>query len=218
VFAREPVAGRVKTRLVPPLRSDEAADLAAACLADLTRRLGRIDARRVVALPPDASPEGVARCVPAGWEAADQGEGDLGQRLARATTRELHRGRAPVAVIGADHPDVPLAAVEGALAAAAAGRIGWITTADGGYACVALARPLPGFFAGIPWSTSGVAAASRAAAARLGIALVDTGPWYDLDTADDVDRFRGEPENARECPATWELLARLVPRWEERRR
>lgn len=218
VFTKQPKSGGVKTRLVPPLRPQEAADLQAAFLVDLTRNLEGIDARRVLAIPSDDDAAACARLAPPGWETAEQGEGDLGARLARSTRRAFAEGSAPVAVVGSDHPHLPLAAVEGALRAAARGGVGWITTDDGGYACLALPRPLPELFTDIPWSSPGVAAATRTAARRIRVVLQDFGPWYDLDTADDVDRFLADPANARACPATWTSLAALKPSWAERRR
>jgi len=218
LFAKEPVPGRAKTRLVPPLRANEAAALAGAALRDLARRLDTLGGHRVLAMPPEVPDATRRRWTPSGWEAADQGPGDLGARLARATSREFARGRRPVAVLGSDHPDLPLEAVRAALAAAAAGRVGWITTTDGGFACLALPEARPELFAGIPWSSPEVAPATRAAAGRLGFAMEDFGPWYDLDGAADVDRFLRDARNARECPATWTVLAGLEPPWDARRR
>lgn len=218
LFTKEPVVGQVKTRLVPPLSPAEAADLAAAFVADLTSRLAALDARLVLALPPGTSEEAFVGLVTRGWTYAAQGDGDLGRKLARATTGEFDRGATAVAVIGADHPDLPLALLEGTLRSAQAGRVGWVTTTDGGYACIALPRPMPSLFEAVPWSTTGVAAAMRNNARHLGVLLEESGPWYDLDTPDDVERFLAGPDAAEICPATWQVIASLRPPWEERRR
>ena len=208
----------MKTRLVPPLTHAEAARLARAFVADLARRLAGLDARLVLALPPGSAPEAFAGVLPPGVRIADQGPGDLGAKLACATGEEFRRGAAVVAAVGSDHPDLPRERIAAALAAAREGRVGWVTTRDGGYACVALPRPLPGLFERVPWSTPEVADATRNNARQLGVLLEDAGPWYDLDAPGDVDRFLAEPGAARECPDTWGVLTALAPAWEERRR
>jgi hypothetical protein len=52
---------------------------------------------------------------------------------------------------------------------------------DGGYYLLALKAPHAELFADIDWSTARVAAQTRAAAQRLGLALADLAPWYDVD-------------------------------------
>jgi len=210
LFAKEPVAGRVKTRLVPPLTPEEAAGLAEAFLRDLGEELRNVPGAELeVALPDGAAPDAAHALLP-GARVVRQGPGNLGERLARATAEAFAR-HAPVAAVGADHPDLPSALVSSCLDDAREGRVGWIPTEDGGYAAIALPRPLPGLFTGIPWSTSEVAAATRERAARLGVELVDRGRWYDVDTAEDLGRLSGVLESGSGCPATRAALARLDP-------
>jgi rSAM/selenodomain-associated transferase 1 len=212
LFAKEPLAGTVKTRLVPALTPEEAADLAAAFLRDLhATLLGVPGAEVVVALTDESSAEAVERLLGPGVRFARQGEGDLGERLARATGAAFARGRGPVAVVGSDHPDLPGELVAQCLEDARNGRIGWIPTEDGGYAALALPRPLPSLFEGIPWSTTKVEAATRARAAELGIALKNRGRWYDVDRIEDLARLSGVLGSGSGCPATREALARLDP-------
>jgi len=97
--------------------------------------------------------------------------------------------------------------VAAALAAAATGEVGWIPTEDGGYACLALPRPLPGLFEGVPWSTGGVAEATRNNARRLGVNLCEVGSWYDVDRPADLDRLVKDPATVQRCPATLAVLA-----------
>lgn len=220
VFAKVPRPGAVKTRLVPPLTATEAAALAAAFLDDLAGRLPGTAEHLALALPGSPGATDAAACArwtARGFALAAQGDGDLGARLARVVVREFAAGHGPVAVLGSDHPHVPLAAVRDALAAARRGAAGWITTADGGFALMALPRALPNLFRDVPWSTPGVAAAVRARAADAGVALEDFGPTFDLDTAADLDRFLADSANARECPATWRALSGRLPPRETRR-
>ncbi len=218
VLAKEPLAGQVKTRLVPPLMPSEAAQFAAACLVDLAARLASFPTRRVLALPADSSRANVRRLIDPSWVVIDQGEGDLGQRLARVTAAEFAAKAARVIVLGSDHPNLPLPWLAAALEAANSGDVGWVPTLDGGYACLALPRNLPEIFADVPWSTDRVAEATRNNARRAGVNLKTFGPWYDLDTAADLDRFLEDPASAETCPATWRVLVTLEPPWAERRK
>ena len=92
VIAKEPVAGRVKTRLCPPFSPAEAAELAAASLADTLETLLALPARRRV-LVLDGRP---GDWVPPGFEVVPQSGGGLDERLAAESalqrlTQELER-------------------------------------------------------------------------------------------------------------------------------
>jgi uncharacterized protein len=97
VLAKEPVAGRVKTRLVPPFTHAQAAALAAAALRDTLRTAARVDAKqRVLVFAGDAR-----GWAPDGWRAVPQVDGELDVRLATAFTRA---GSGPTVLIGMDTP------------------------------------------------------------------------------------------------------------------
>jgi rSAM/selenodomain-associated transferase 1 len=217
LFAKEPIPGQVKTRLVPSLTPDEAAELATAFLRDLHATLSGIaDVELVLAIPDDSSADKVASTLDSEIRVVRQGPGGLGERVARATSREFEGSPRPVAVVGSDHPDLPRPLVEACLADARGGSVGWIPTEDGGYAAIALPRALPSLFQGVPWSTGDVAAATRDNAARLDLELKDHGPWYDVDTVRDLQRLSRVLEASDACPWTRETLARLDPPLAER--
>ena len=209
LFAKEPVPGRVKTRLVPPLTPAQAARLAGAFLVDLVATLEGQPARLEIAVPADAGRANLEKLLGPDRHWVDQGDGDLGARLARTTAAAFARAPGPVAVVGSDHPNLPPDLVADALAAAAEGGVGWVPTEDGGYACVALPRPLPGLFEGVPWSTGGVADATRNNARELGVNLHEAGRWYDVDRPEDLERLAADPETRRRCPATLAVLTEI---------
>jgi hypothetical protein len=110
VFAKAPVAGRVKTRLIPALGAAGAAQLAARMLDQalaqaLAATVGPVEL--CMSLAPGA-PEWAGIPLPAGIETSDQGEGDLGARMARAAQRAIARGEA-VLLTGTDCPDLSAA-------------------------------------------------------------------------------------------------------------
>lgn len=177
VLAKEPVPGRVKTRLVPPLSYDQAAALAAAALADTLRIASfALVRRRLLVL------DGAPGCMlPPGWGYAAQREGELDVRLA-AAFGQVPDG--PALLIGMDTPQLRphhLAAFDAARYDACLG-----PAADGGYWAIGFADPRRAEAAipGVPMSTAGtfIEQLRRMRALGLRVQL--------LDVLEDVDSFK----------------------------
>lgn len=181
VVAKEPVPGRVKTRLCPPLTPTEAAALAEAALAETLSAAVASGADRVtVALdgrPGPWCPEGVV--------IVDQGEGAFDLRLARAWTAA---GPGPVLQIGMDTPQVGVAGLDAAMGHLDAPGVDAVLgpAHDGGWWALGLRRPDPSVVVGIPTSRSDTGARQRARLVARGLAHVDLWVERDLDTWDDV--------------------------------
>lgn len=186
IFAKQPQPGRVKTRLSPPLTPAEACAIYETALRETVARMTAGTATPVLCY---AGRRAWFHRVFPGRALLPQGRGDLGVRLARATARLFAAGAAPVAVIGADSPDLPLALVEQAFAALADADAAVVPCLDGGFALLALRRPVPELFAGIPWSTAEVMAVLRQRAAALGLHVVTVAAWDDLDDQDSLRRL-----------------------------
>ena len=98
VIAKQPVPGRVKTRLVPPCTHEQAAALAEAALADTLHTVLMAPARRrVLVLEGEPGP-----WLPAGFDVVPQCGGPLDERLAGAFAAV----RGPALLIGMDTPQV----------------------------------------------------------------------------------------------------------------
>jgi hypothetical protein len=165
VFAKQPVPGRVKTRLVPALGEEGAAALAQQMLdATLAEALA---SGLPVELCGDPDPDGWYRGPAVALTA--QGEGDLGERLSRAARRALREG--PVLLVGADCPALDRRRLRAAAAALESHDAVLHPTEDGGYALLGLRRFDVSLFEGIAWSTASVAAATRARIEKLGWTL-----------------------------------------------
>lgn len=100
VIAKEPVPGRVKTRLTPPFAPVEAAELAAAALLATLHAVRDVLAQRHV-LVLAGSPDGL---LPPGWRYVAQGAGGLDVRLAAAFTAVA--GGGPAVLVGMDTPQL----------------------------------------------------------------------------------------------------------------
>ncbi|HYG47626.1 MAG TPA: TIGR04282 family arsenosugar biosynthesis glycosyltransferase [Allosphingosinicella sp.] len=186
IFAKAPVPGRVKTRLIPALGAEGAAKLAARMLAGTVAEALATGLAVELCGEPDAASWHEAR---AGLALTAQGEGDLGERLARAAERVL--ADEPVLLIGADCPELDRARLQGA-AAALETRDAVIHPAhDGGYALLGLGRFDRSLFEGIEWSTATVAERTMRKIEALGWSLRVGQTLRDIDAPGDLLPLRG---------------------------
>ena len=152
VFAKAPVPGRVKTRLIPALGAEGAAALARRMLE---RTLEEALATGLpVELCGDPDPALWHEGAPVLLRA--QGDGDLGERLARAAARVVDEGDEAI-IVGADCPGLDAARLAHAARALASVDAFIHPALDGGYALIGLGRFDPSIFAGIDWSSERVA-------------------------------------------------------------
>jgi hypothetical protein len=189
IMAKAPRAGKVKTRLSPPLTLDESAALNISFLKDTAENLASIAA--------DGHAAGLISYIPIGDEAAFDGllptafslvpqRGDsFGERLLHAAQDILALGFASVCLIDSDSPTVPRIAFEQAVdeLARPGDRLVLGPSDDGGYYLIGLKHPHPEPFAHIDWSTPAVFAQTCARARTAGLELVELPRWYDVDDA-----------------------------------
>ncbi|MFF7446475.1 MULTISPECIES: DUF2064 domain-containing protein [unclassified Streptomyces] len=175
VIAKEPLPGRVKTRLTPPFTPRQAAELAAASLTDTLRAVAATPAsRRVLVL--DGAP---GPWLPPGFDVVRQGPGGLDERLAAAFAHCC----GPALLIGMDTPQVTpeLLTVDFAGCDAHFG-----AAEDGGFWALGLAEPDPGLLLGVPMSTPVTGAVQRQRLVDAGLRVRDLPRLRDVDTADDA--------------------------------
>lgn len=181
LFTRFPEPGLAKTRLIPAL----GAARAAALHRTLTERT--VVAVRESGLPLEIRSTGAPVADFTSWLGSDavidQGEGDLGDRLARAGPPY------PTIFIGADAPDVTPALLRNAADALlhAPGVIG--PAADGGYWLLGLARAVPGVFDNVDWSTDAVFDQTIKRLADAGIDPILLPELADCDRPEDLTRW-----------------------------
>ncbi|MFB7866117.1 DUF2064 domain-containing protein [Streptomyces sp. NPDC056069] len=188
VIAKQPLPGRVKTRLTPPFSPGEAASLAEAALADTLTVVRRVPAERhVLVLEGEPGP-----WLPPGFEVVPQAAGGLDARLAAAFAACRER---PALLVGMDTPQLTPELLAPALC--------WETydawfgpATDGGFWALGLARPDPALLLGVPMSRPDTGAVQQGRLRAAGLRVGTLPVLRDVDTADDARRV------AAEAPAT----------------
>jgi rSAM/selenodomain-associated transferase 1 len=198
VMAKAPRAGKVKTRLSPPLTLEQSAALNACFLRDTTQNIAEVSSMTSASGLISYSPVGdeglFDGLLPEGFALIPQrGEG-FGERLLAAAEDILACGFGTVCLIDSDSPTVPASALR--LAVDTLNRPGDRITiggsSDGGYYLIGLKKAHPEPFANIPWSTSTVYAETTSAIRAIGIELVELPLWYDVDDGETLNLLRDE--------------------------
>ena len=188
VFAKAPVPGSAKTRLIPARGAAGAARfharlgeraLETACAASL----GPVE----LCCTPDRSHPFFSKCaLRFGVSLTEQGTGDLGERMHRALAADL-----PAVLIGADCPAMTPDYLREAAAALAAGQdVALGPAEDGGYVLIAANRIRPDAFARIGWGGPDVMEDQRARLREVGWRWSELPPLWDVDRPEDLARIR----------------------------
>lgn len=185
VFAKAPVAGAVKTRLIPALGPDGAAALAARMLERTIAQVTSAGLDLELCVAPDLDALEWRGFLPEGLRVTDQGTGDLGERLARAAERVIGGGQAAM-LIGTDCPALDADRLRDAAARLGTHDAALIPALDGGYVLLGLTRFHPSLFDRIEWSTAAVAATTMERVAALGWSLFVGEGLRDIDEPADL--------------------------------
>jgi uncharacterized protein len=194
LFVKNPLPGRVKTRLAATLGPEAAAAVYRLLVRRVVENLP-LSADLVVVFDPPTEAVEIE-----GWIRGLTGErpvsfwgqapGDLGERLREAFSRAFRAGYTRVAVIGSDCVDIPAEFFTEAWRQLSEQDVVLGPATDGGYYLMALKRDCPALFNEIPWSSEQVFAltCARARAESLGVATLP--PLQDVDTESDWIRVR----------------------------
>jgi uncharacterized protein len=200
VIAKAPVAGFAKTRLIPALGAEGAAELAKKMLRHtletaLASKLGPVE---VCATPDPADTVWLNLELPNSVSWTAQGDGDLGERMARAAARTTRHGEA-ILLIGTDCPAIEVSTLHAAAQSLHQHDACLIPAFDGGYVLLGLKKYDAKLFDDMPWSTSAVAEETLKRMQQLG--------WQAkvLPTLHDID----ESADLHYLPAAWAYLKPL---------
>lgn len=194
IFAKAPLPGLAKTRLIPALGAEGAARLARRMLDHSLREAlaAGADAVELCMTPNPKDKAWLDFEPPRPVMLSDQGDGSLGERLTRASERALTASDS-VLLIGTDCPTLNAAILHDAFEALQTSDAVIAPAMDGGYVLLGFKRFDPSLFEGIAWSTSSVAEATRQRIADLSWRLREFTALRDID----------EPEDLQYLPAGW---------------
>lgn len=185
LFARYPVAERVKTRLIPALGPEGAAALHRRLVLRTVRvaEAWRASADADLEIRFDGGNEEAMRhWLGDGWRYRPQGEGDLGERMTRAFADSFRENYANTVLIGSDCPALSRESLIAAFAGLSHSRVVLGPATDGGYYLVGMTQSIPELFRGVEWGTETVFKETLRILERLALQ-----PFL-LERHDDVDR------------------------------
>lgn len=179
VIAKETVPGRVKTRLHPPLSFEQAAELAAASLADTLAVVGSLPAsRRILAFDGNLLPLGSES-----FEVIHQVSGDLDMRLGAI----FDECTGPTVLVGMDTPQLTAVNLAPVFHEWPADIDAWLGLAnDGGYWAIAMREPDGSLIRGVPMSLDDTGARQLASLETAGLRVGLLDELIDVDTIVDA--------------------------------
>jgi rSAM/selenodomain-associated transferase 1 len=201
-MTKAPQAGKVKTRLTPPLSSEEAAALNTCFLRDTAAAIAKTaeggTARGIAVYTPAGAGAAYAGILPKEFELVPQRGEAFGERLALAAEDLLRIGFDSLCLIDSDSPTVPQQAFAQAVdfLARPGDSVVLGPSDDGGYYLIGLKKLHRQLFEDIDWSTERVLEQTiqRAREINLPVHLLRT--WYDVDDRATLNRLCQELFNA----------------------
>ncbi len=214
VMARDPAAGRVKTRLQPVIPPAEATRLYRAFLADALWQFAALKVAVRVYVADAARPH--ALDVPLhGASVHSQRGGTLDGRMDAAFRDSMDAGYKRLVIIGTDHPTLPTSYIREAFAAL--DRTGSAVLGpcdDGGFYLLGMNPYCGDLVLGRKYSHERVFEETLALARRLADHVTVLDGWYDVDTPSDVVRLAGDLERAEaRAPETRRVVADLTGKY-----
>lgn len=206
VFAKVPRPGRVKTRLTPVLTPSEAARLYAAFLRDALRLYVRLQADVRLYLAPPV-PDGFGDIPDSVTVHRQEGAG-LGARMQQAFQEVFAADYDSAAIIGTDHPTLPLTFVRQGFSALDGDKSICIgPSEDGGFYLLGMSTFYPQLFDGMTYSHADVFSHTLVRMESTDARVTVLPRWYDVDTPEMLERMLSDLNaDATEAPHTREVV------------
>jgi len=191
VFCKAPIAGQVKTRLMPQLSAEQAVNVHELLTEQILSLLTNDPLCHVqLWCSPDTQHSFFAHCTQnyAVSLHPQQGE-DLGERMYHAICKALETSN-KVLLIGCDCPSLTIEDIEIAINALDNDCVVFSPAEDGGYVMVAMTKPHPELFLDLSWGHEKVLENSLQRAGNNDLTIVKTKLQWDVDDINDLIRFR----------------------------
>jgi hypothetical protein len=196
IMAKQPQAGKTKTRLYPLISPQQAADLYQALLLDtIVLAADQTWTDLALAITPLDSRPYFETITPAGTLLLPVDGADIGACLAKALQLAFEKGYRKALALNSDGPSLPAMYLRQAKRSLLQADLVLGPGEDGGYYLVGMKQLYPKLFEGIAWSTEKVLAQTMERAASQGLRTDLTQAWYDVDTPADLLRLQAEIES-----------------------
>ncbi len=191
IFTRAPVPGAAKTRLIPALGAEGAAQFHATLTRHaigqaLASNLGPVE----MWCAPDTGHPFFAECAQEfGVALRAQPQGDLGAKMLGA----FDAAQGPLLLMGSDCPAITPADLAACAQALSQGADAvFLPAEDGGYGLVGATRPIAPLFEGVDWGGPNVMAQTRRKLTALGLTWREPRVVWDVDHPEDHARVLRE--------------------------
>ncbi|MEQ8996584.1 MAG: TIGR04282 family arsenosugar biosynthesis glycosyltransferase [Coleofasciculus sp. B1-GNL1-01] len=191
IFTRYPEPGKTKTRMIPALGEEGAANLQRQMTENTLAKAKKLQVFYPVFV--EIHFAGGNQPLMQAWLGADliyrqQSQGDLGKRMASAFEKSFAAGMTSVVIIGTDCPDLDTQIIAEAFKLLKTQDLVLGPAQDGGYYLIGLRRLIPELFMGIHWGTSQVRQQTIEIADRLGLAIASLPILHDIDRPEDLGK------------------------------
>jgi len=199
IFSKYPLAGIAKTRLIPALGAEVAAQLhrrlaeSAISIARSWHEKTSGKTTRITVHYTGAKKKDFRSWLGLDLDYQEQPAGDLGQRMCTAFESAFKRGIEHVIGIGTDVPTLTAAILQQADRNLEDHDIVLGPAVDGGYYLIGMNSLYPELFAGVDWGTEHVYAQTIEVCTRLGLRVAKLPMLNDVDRPEDLNTLRKDP-------------------------
>ncbi|ARV62233.1 hypothetical protein BZZ01_29630 [Nostocales cyanobacterium HT-58-2] len=189
IFTRYPEPGKTKTRLIPALGTESAANLQRQMTEYTLSQVKQL--QKIAPISFEVRFAGGSLQLMQDWLGDEiiykpQGDGDLGSRMTQSFFNAFQWGAQKVITIGTDCPDVNAQTLAEAFEQLQQYELVLGPAADGGYYLIGLQRLVPELFINIDWGTSQVFEQTMNIAQKLNLSLADLPELADIDRPEDL--------------------------------
>lgn len=189
IYSRYPEAGKTKTRMIPALGAEGAAQLQKEMSEHTLNTARQLQQERNIKI--EIHFAGGNKGLMAEWLGEDliykpQVDGDLGERMLSSFQQAFSNHSQRVAIVGIDCPDLNLSILNNAFDSLNEKPLAIGVAEDGGYYLIGLNKVFPELFKNIDWGTDRVLEQTKAIAQRLNLDAEYLTTLSDVDRPEDL--------------------------------